>query len=121
MIYYIKVTPEVARRFCNPVLRNRTKDGNILLWMGDLNQVPGDTLKERANYVGGALLTTNQANDEYWGYTDDLAGCYTPDYSEGRKITIHRALRLQTKVLKKLQRMTKQTVTIKKRRLNYGK
>lgn len=85
MIYYIKVTPEVARRFCNPVLRNRTKDGNILLWMGDLNQVPGDTLKERANYVGGALLTTNQANDEYWGYTDDLAGCYTPDYSGGQK------------------------------------
>ena len=22
MIYYIKVTPEVAKRFCNPVLRN---------------------------------------------------------------------------------------------------
>lgn len=85
MIYYIKVTPEVAKRFCNPVLRNRTKDGNILLWMGDLNQVPGDTLKERANYVGGALLTTNQANDEYWGYTEDLAGCYTPDYFGGQK------------------------------------
>ena len=69
MIYYIKVTPEVAKRFCNPVLRNRTKDGNILLWMGDLNQVPGDTLKERANYVGGALLTTNQA--DYFGGQKD--------------------------------------------------
>ena len=87
MIYYIKVTPEVAKRFCNLVLRNKTKDGNILLWMGDLNQVPGDTLKERANYVGGALLTTSQANGEYWGYTDDLAECYTPDYFGGQKDT----------------------------------
>ena len=38
MIYYIKVTPEVAKRFCNPVLRNRTKDGNILLWMGEIGR-----------------------------------------------------------------------------------
>lgn len=84
MVYYIKVTPEVAKKFCNLALRNTTKDGNILLWMGDLDQVPGDTLKERAAYVGGALLDANKANSEYWGTTDGYEECYTPEYYGGR-------------------------------------
>lgn len=84
MVYYIKVTPEVAKRFCNLALRNTTKDGNILLWMGDLDQVPGDTLKERAAYVGGALLDANKANSEYWGTTDGYEECYTPGYYGGK-------------------------------------
>lgn len=84
MVYYIKVTPEVAKRFCNLALRNTTKDGNILLWMGDLDQVPGDTLKERAAYVGGALLDANKANSEYWGTTDGYEECYTPEYYDGK-------------------------------------
>lgn len=83
MIYYIKVTPEVAKRFCNLNLRNVTKDGNILLWMSDLNTVPGDTIADRAKYVGGALLTANEANDEYWGYTKGYTSCYTPSYYGG--------------------------------------
>lgn len=83
MVYYIKVTPEVAKRFCNLALRNTTKDGNILLWMGDLDQVPGDTLKERAAYVGGALLDANKANREYWGTTDGYEECYTPEHYGG--------------------------------------
>lgn len=84
MVYYIKVTPEVAKRFCNLALRNTTKDGNVLLWMGDLDQVPGDTLKERAAYVGGALLDANKANSEYWGTTDGYEECYTPEYYGGK-------------------------------------
>lgn len=85
MVYYIKVTPEVAKRFCNLALRNTTKDGNVLLWMGDLDQVPGDTLKERAAYVGGALLDANKANREYWGTTDGYEVCYTPEYYGGKQ------------------------------------
>lgn len=84
MVYYIKVTPGVAKRFCNLALRNTTKDGNILLWMGDLDQVPGDTLKERAAYVGGALLDANKANKEYWGTTDGYEECYTPEHYGGK-------------------------------------
>lgn len=83
MVYYIKVTLEVAKKFCSLSLRNATKDGNILLWMADLNSVPGDTIAQRAEYVGGALLTANEANDEYWGYTDEYSECHTPDYLGG--------------------------------------
>lgn len=81
MVYYIKVTPEIAKKFASVKLRNQTKDNNILLWIGDLNAVPGDTIAERAKYVGGALLTPDEARCEYFGeegYTP--AQCYTPDY-----------------------------------------
>lgn len=81
MVYYIKVTPEIAKKFSNVKLRNKTKDGNVLLWIGDLNPVPGDTIAERAGYVGGALLTPEQARDEYFGDEDYTpAECHTPDY-----------------------------------------
>lgn len=81
MVYYIKVTPEIAKKFANVKLRNQTKDNNVLLWIGDLNTVPGDTIAERTKYVGGALLTPDEARCEYFGeegYTP--AQCHTPDY-----------------------------------------
>lgn len=87
MIYYIKTTPEVAKRYANLELRNALKDGNIALWMGDLDSVAGDTLAERAAYVGGALLTPKQCADEFYGKTDDFAYCYTPEYFGGKKST----------------------------------
>lgn len=80
MVYYIKVTPEVAKKLANINLRNKTKDGNVLLWIGDLDAVPGGTIAERAEYVGGALLTPEQARDEYFGNEDYTpAECRTPD------------------------------------------
>ena len=85
MIYYIKTTPEVAKRLANLSLRNALKDGNIALWMSDLNSVPGDTLAERAAYVGGALLTPKACAEEYYGKTDEYAYCYTPEYFGGNK------------------------------------
>lgn len=87
MVYYIKVTPAVAKRFADVSLRNATKDGNVLLWMGDLNMVPGATLRERAEYVGGALLSGNDAAEEYLGTVENPAPCHTPEYLGGEPST----------------------------------
>lgn len=87
MVYYIKTTPEVAKRFASLELRNALKDGNIALWMSDLDAVPGDTLAERAAYVGGSLLTPKECADEFFGRTTNYAQCYTPEYYGGKGST----------------------------------
>lgn len=82
MTYYIKVTTDIARQLVNINTRNETADGNILLWMNDLNSIQGRTLAERAERVGGALLTPEQAKEEISG-ANSYANVYTPSYYGG--------------------------------------
>lgn len=82
MTYYIKVTTDIARQLVNINTRNETADGNILLWMNDLNSIQGKTLAERAERVGGALLTPEQAKEEISGI-NTYANVYTPTYYGG--------------------------------------
>ena len=49
MAFYIKVTKEVADRLHLTDIRNRTADGNVLLWQADVARFPGDTVFDRAN------------------------------------------------------------------------
>lgn len=68
MAFYIKVSVEVAEQIGAPVEnRNLTADGNILLWQADLNVVPGDTIFDRAAYVGGVPLIAVDAKAEIDG------------------------------------------------------
>ena len=48
MAFYIKVTKEVADRLHLTDIRNRTADGNVLLWQADVARFPGDTVFDRA-------------------------------------------------------------------------
>lgn len=64
MAFYIKVTKEVAEYLKVTSERNRTKDGNILLWQADVARFPGDTVFERAAYAGGVALTAQAAKLE---------------------------------------------------------
>lgn len=76
----IKVTTKVARLYANLQLRNKTYDGNYIIWMTDLNSVPGATLAERVTYVGGAMLTPQEAKEERNGTAKSYARVYTPIY-----------------------------------------
>lgn len=76
----IKVTTKVAARFANLQLRNKTFDGNYIIWMTDINNVPGDTLADRVKYVGGAILTPFEAKAERNGTATEYASVYTPVY-----------------------------------------
>lgn len=76
----IKVTTKVARLYANLQLRNKTYDGNYIIWMTDLNSVPGATLAERVAYVGGAMLTPQEAKEERNGTAKSYARVYTPIY-----------------------------------------
>ena len=40
MAFYIKVTKEVADRLHLTDIRNRTADGNVLLWQADVARFP---------------------------------------------------------------------------------
>lgn len=53
MAFYIKVTKEVADRLHLTDIRNRTADGNVLLWQADVARFPGDTVFDRAKEAGG--------------------------------------------------------------------
>lgn len=64
MAHYVKVTKEVAAKLVDISTRNKTADGNVLLWQADLNSVPGDTLTDRAASVGGVVLTPIEAKEE---------------------------------------------------------
>ena len=55
MAFYIKVTKEVADRLHLTDIRNRTADGNVLLWQADVARFPGDTVFDRAKEAGGNL------------------------------------------------------------------
>lgn len=81
MAFYIKVTKEVAEYLKVTSERNRTKDGNILLWQADVARFPGDTVFERAAYAGGVALTAEKAKEETDG-TDYPAQVTLPEWLE---------------------------------------
>jgi hypothetical protein len=58
-------------------IRNRTADGNVLLWQADVARFPGDTVFERAKEVGGICLTPQAAKEEIDG-TDHPVEVFTP-------------------------------------------
>lgn len=64
MAFYIKVTKEVADRLHLTDIRNRTADGNVLLWQADVARFPGDTVFDRAKEAGGICLTPQAAKEE---------------------------------------------------------
>lgn len=76
----VKVTTKVAKIFANLALRNKTKDGNYIIWMTDIDSVPGLTLDDRISYVGGAKLTPMEAKAERNGTANPPASVYTPIY-----------------------------------------
>lgn len=64
MAQYIKATKAVADYLGVTSDRNRTADGNYLLWQADVARFPGDTIFERAAYAGGAALPPQVARQE---------------------------------------------------------
>lgn len=78
MAFYVKATKEVADYLGVTDIRNRTADGNVLLWQADLNRIPGETIFERAQSVGGVCLQPAQAKAEIEG-ADGPAEVHTPD------------------------------------------
>lgn len=78
MAFYVKVTQDVADYLGVTEIRNKTADGNVLLWQADLNSLPGETIFERAQSVGGVCLQPVQAKAEIDG-TDTPAEVYTPE------------------------------------------
>ena len=80
MPYYVKVTPEVKKQILPEyVVKPKAADGNYLLFQSDLIGVEGNTLKDRADRVGGALLTPDERKAEGNGTADPPAKCYTPE------------------------------------------
>ena len=71
MAFYIKVTKEVADRLHLTDIRNRTADGNVLLWQADVARFPGDTVFDRAKEAPQA------AKEEIDG-TDHPVEVFTP-------------------------------------------
>ncbi|TCO86218.1 hypothetical protein EV202_1438 [Bacteroides heparinolyticus] len=78
MAFYIKVTKDVADALRLTGIRNRTADGNILLWQADIAAVPGETVFERAEHVGGVALLPQQAKAEIEG-TETPVSVTTPE------------------------------------------
>ena len=108
MAFYIKVTKPVADKLQLTEIRNKTADGNVLLWQADVARFPGDTVFDRAASVGGVCLTPQAAKAEIDGtdnpvqvstpdeYKDDNAGeadatAYTPEAKEGEEVTNERS------------------------------
>lgn len=78
MAFYIKVTKQVADKLGLSEIRNKTTDGNVLLWQADVAKFEGDTVFERAHVVGGICLSPQQAKEEIDG-TDTPVDVTTPD------------------------------------------
>ena len=78
MAFYVKATKEVADYLGVTEIRNKTADGNVLLWQADLNSLPGETIFERAQSVGGVCLQPVQAKAEIDG-TNTPEEVYTPE------------------------------------------
>lgn len=64
MANYIKVAPRVAEALGLTTMRNKTADGNYLLWQADVLNQPGISLAERAAAVGGVVLSPQDAKRE---------------------------------------------------------
>lgn len=85
MAYYIKVAQVVAEKIGAPIKnRNNTADGNILLWQADLNLIPGETILDRAAYVGGIALEARRAKEEIDGTAVPPAEVTIPDYYQDK-------------------------------------
>lgn len=69
MAYYIKVTTAVADKLGLTAIRNKTADGNVILWQSDLAKFGnrGDNIFVRARIVGGVALTAMDAKREIDG------------------------------------------------------
>lgn len=67
MAYYIKVTKAVADKLGLTATRNKTADGNVILWQSDLNKFDGTTIFDRAKAIGGVALTAMDAKREIDG------------------------------------------------------
>lgn len=78
MAFYIKVTQDVATALDLTEDRNKTADGNVLLWQADIAGVSGDTVFDRAAAVGGVCLTPQQAKAEIEG-VETPAEVLTPE------------------------------------------
>lgn len=77
MPYYVKVTKKVREAILPAYLvLRRTFDGNYLIYQSALERVEGNTLRERCDNVGGALLTPLEAKEEIAGTS--CRPCYTP-------------------------------------------
>lgn len=78
MAFYIKVTKQVADALKLTAIRNKTADGNVLLWQADIAGITGDTVFDRAAEVGGVCLSPQAAKMEIEG-TDNPAQVPIPD------------------------------------------
>lgn len=78
MAYYVKVTKQVSDKMNLTAIRNKTADGNVLLWQADLNRIEGDTIFERAERIGGKAITAQEAKAETDGM-ENPERVYTPD------------------------------------------
>ena len=81
MAKYIKATKAVADYLNVTADRNRTADGNYLLWQSDVARFPGDTVEQRAAYAGGVAISNSEGRREIDG-TDHPAEVHTPDWLE---------------------------------------
>lgn len=77
MAFYVKVTKEMADKLQLTDIRNKTADGNVLLWQADIARFPGDTVFDRAKVVGGVCLSPQVAKEEIDG-TDNPIPVSTP-------------------------------------------
>ena len=78
MAFYIKVTKQVADKLGLIEIRNKTADGNVLLWQADVAKFEGDTVFDRAKAVGGICLTPQEAKAEIDG-PENPVDVNTPD------------------------------------------
>lgn len=78
MAFYIKVTQDVANALDLTEDRNKTADGNVLLWQADIAGIPGDTVFDRAAAVGGVCLAPQQAKAEIEGVETPVE-VFTPE------------------------------------------
>lgn len=78
MAFYIKVTKQVADALKLTDIRNKTADGNVLLWQADVAAMQGETVFDRAAVVGGVCLAPQQAKEEIEG-TEHPVQVFTPD------------------------------------------
>ena len=85
MPYYVKITKQVREVLLPSNLSvTRSFDGNYIVYQSALADVKGDTLMERVEHVGGALLTTMEAKQEMAG--EISKECHTPEeYDDGAK------------------------------------
>lgn len=88
MAYYIKVTKAVADSLGLTAIRNKTADGNVILWQSDLAKFGerGDNIFVRAKIVGGIALTAVDAKKEIDG-TDTPVVPVTPVEFGGTGLT----------------------------------